>query len=310
MSQLRLIFAGSGAFGLPTLKAIRQAGCNLLQVLSQPDRPAGRGRHLTPTPIAQYALEQGLPLVRTGDLNAEQLPDADLMLVIAFGQKISSTIVNYPRLGSVNLHASLLPRHRGAAPIHHAILAGDKQTGNSIIRLAQRMDAGAILAQSRLTIGDTETTGQLHDRLAQDGATLMLQVLQQLADGTATETPQNETFATQAPKLSRAVAHLDFQQDAALLARMIRGLSPWPGCRIQLIDPSGQSIARLTLLCARATQSQPSTPPGQINPDGTITAANGTIEILQLQPEGGRAMSLADYRNGYPWQSGLKVQSI
>src|SRR2546421_3234725 len=140
-THLKILFAGSGEFGLPTLRAIRDAGHDIVQVFSQPDRPAGRGRKLTPTPIAQYAIEQNLPLTRTGNLNSESLPPADVMVVIAFVQKILDSVVNHPRLGSVNLHASRLPKYRGAAPINAAILAGEQFTGNSIIRLAQKMDA-------------------------------------------------------------------------------------------------------------------------------------------------------------------------
>src|SRR5262245_36885982 len=145
MTPLRIIFAGSGEFGLPTLRALRDAGHEIVRVLTQPDRPAGRGRTVTPTPIAQAATEMGLDVIRTPDINDESLPPADVMVVIAFGQKIADDQVRHPRLGSVNLHASRLPRYRGAAPINWAILGGEATTGNSVIRLAQRMDAGAVL---------------------------------------------------------------------------------------------------------------------------------------------------------------------
>src|SRR5215213_7503429 len=141
MTSLRIIFAGAGEFGLPTLRAILDAGHEVVQVVSQPDRPAGRGRQLTPAAVAQLALERDLPLLRTADINAEPLLAADAMVVIAFGQKIADRVVHHPRLGSVNLHASRLPKYRGAAPINAAILGGETITGNSIIRLAQKMDA-------------------------------------------------------------------------------------------------------------------------------------------------------------------------
>ena len=165
-APLQIIFAGSGEFGLPALQALLQAGHNLKHVYSQPDRPAGRGKKLTPTPISQFCLDHHLPLTRTDNINAETLPPADALVVIAFGQKIAPHVVDHAPLGAVNLHASLLPKYRGAAPIHRAILAGETVTGNSVIRLAQKMDAGALLGQSRLQIGQTETVGELHDRLA------------------------------------------------------------------------------------------------------------------------------------------------
>jgi methionyl-tRNA formyltransferase len=326
MNPLRIIFAGSGEFGLPTLAALLDAGHRLVQVVSQPDRPAGRGRKLTPTPIAQFALDRGLPLERTDVLNALPLPPADVMVVIAFGQKIAPAVVNHPRLGSVNLHSSRLPRFRGAAPINWAILAGDAITGNSIIRLAEKMDAGAILAQSELTIGDSETAGELHDRLARDGAPLMLKTLAALANGTAVETPQDHSLATIAPKLSRESAVLDWSMTPFQIARKINGLSPWPGCRVRLLSPSGEELARLTLLRAKPMAEAPSrgsasihNPLLPVNPiDGTpasggVIAGNTVdrfVEILDVQPEGKRPMTLAAYRNGYPWPDGARLQSI
>ncbi|CAN5495924.1 methionyl-tRNA formyltransferase [soil metagenome] len=305
MPPLKLIFAGSGEFGLPTLAALVDAGHDLLQVISQPDRSAGRGRKLTPTPIAQFALDRNLPLERTDNINALTLPPADVMVVIAFGQKIAPAVVDHPRLGSVNLHSSRLPRFRGAAPINWAILSGDAITGNSIIRLAAKMDAGKILAQSRLEIGEFETAGELHDRLSQNGVPLMLETLQALAARTAVESEQDHTQATLAPKLSRESAVLDWSQPPLMIARKINGLSPWPGCRVRLIDQAGTEIARLTLLRARPLAvSHPGN--GKLI-GGTI---DGNVEILDLQPEGKRPMTLAAYRNGYAWDDGFRVESI
>ena len=174
-------------------------GHQVVQVISQPDRPAGRGRGLAPTPISQVAADAGIPLLKTENINAEQLPAADLMIVIAFGQKIADSIVHHPAQGSVNLHASRLPRYRGAAPINWAIVEGETVTGNSVIRLAQKMDAGAVLAQSELRIGELETAGELHDRLSEDGVALVLEVIGRIASGTAVEIPQEESLATLAP---------------------------------------------------------------------------------------------------------------
>jgi methionyl-tRNA formyltransferase len=304
MERLQIIFAGAGEFGLPTLKALVDAGHHIVQVVSQPDRPAGRGRKLTPTPIAQLALDRGLPLERTDDINALPLPAADVMVVIAFGQKIAQNVVNHPRLGSVNLHSSRLPRHRGAAPINWAILAGDKETGNSIIRLAEKMDAGAVLAQSKLSIGETETAGELHDRLAQDGAPLMLATLQTLASGQGTEIEQDHSKATLAKKLSRETAKLDWTKPPTELARTINGLSPWPGCRVRLIDRGGAEAARLTLLRAKPLAT------GQGQPGVIAGSTISGVEILDVQPEGKRPMPLAAYRNGHRWDDGLRVESI
>jgi methionyl-tRNA formyltransferase len=311
MPPLRIIFAGSGEFGLPTFDALRSLGHEVVLVVSQPDRPAGRGKHLTPTPIAQRALEAGLPLLRTDNINREDLPEADVMVVIAFGQKIAEATVNRPRLGSVNLHASRLPRYRGAAPINWAILRGESVTGNSVIRLAQRMDAGAVLAQSELPIGELETAGELHDRLAADGATLVPSVLDDLAAGRATEVPQDETLATLAPKLSRDDAVLDWTRPAEELARRIRGLYPWPGCRVKICDAEGTELARLRLVRARPAANTEGTrwAAGEVMTDGLVRACDGGLEIVECQPEGKRPMPLADYRRGHRWHAGLRLVS-
>lgn len=306
MSTLRIIFAGSGEFGLPSLRAILDAGHDLVQVVTQPDRPAGRGKQLTPTPIGAFAAERALPLIKSANINAESLPPADLMVVIAFGQKIAEPLVNHPRLGSINLHASLLPRYRGAAPINWAILKGEVVTGNSVIRLAQTMDAGAILAQSRVEIGETETTGELHDRLAFDGGSLIRAVLDQLASGQATEMLQDESQATLAPKLSRDCTRIDWTRDATTIANQIRGLYPWPGCRVQL---TGDSRTRLTLVRARPAEALDGAP-GAILDERHIACGRGAIELIDVQPEGKRPMPLAAFRNGHPWKPGMVLESI
>lgn len=310
MTPLRLIFAGSGEFGLPTLKRLIADGHDIVRVFTQPDRPAGRGRKLTPTPIAAFAALAGLPVTPTADVNAEPAVNADAMVVIAFGQKIGPAVVDRPRLGSLNLHASLLPKYRGAAPIHWAILRGETITGNSVIRLANRMDAGAVMGQSVTPIGELETTGELHDRLAEEGAPLVAKVLAELAAGTNVEIIQDESLATIAPKLSRETAALDFTKPAEVVARTIRGLYPWPGCRVKLVDTTGRDVATVTLAKARA-HAGTNAPPGTIDADGRVgTGDGGAIEVVELQPEGKRPMSLVDFRNGHPWEQGMKLVAM
>jgi methionyl-tRNA formyltransferase len=311
VTRLKLIFAGSGEFGLPTLRALLGSCHEVVQVVTQPDRPAGRGRGLAPTPIARAAIEAKVPLLRTENINQETLAAADLMVVIAFGQKISEAQVNHARLGSINLHASRLPRHRGAAPINWAIINGDPITGNSVIRLAQKMDAGAILAQSELAIGELETAGELHHRLAQDGVHLVLQAINDLSLGSAVERAQKENESTSAPKLTRQSARLDFARPAAELARQIRGLYPWPGCRVRVQDVSGKELDRLRLVRARARADEaPPVSLAAITESGMIQTANGAIELVECQREGGRPMKMADYRRGHRWEAGLRMESL
>lgn len=312
MLPLRVIFAGSGEFGVPTLRALRDAGHDVVRVVTQPDRPAGRGRAMTPTPLAAVALAGGLDVVRTADVNREALPAADVMVVIAFGQKIAEHQIRHARLGSVNLHASRLPRYRGAAPINWAIIEGEPATGNSVIRLTQRMDAGAVLGSSELPIGELETAGELHDRLALDGAPLVLRVLEELASGRAAETAQDESRATLAPKLSRASAVLDWTRPAAELSRRIRGLYPWPGCRVRLCNAEGATVEALRLVRARPGAGEGSRwTPGEVMSNGFVQAGDGRgVEVVEVQPDGKKPMPLADYRRGHSWQAGLRLRSV
>jgi methionyl-tRNA formyltransferase len=309
VTPLSIIFAGSGEFGIPTLRALIDAGHRITQVVSQPDRPAGRGRKLTPTAVAQLAIDGSLPLIRTENINIEKLPDADVLVVIAFGQKIAEHVVRQPRLGGVNLHASRLPKFRGAAPIHAALLAGETVTGNSIIRLAQKMDAGAVLGMSEVPIEPLETCGELHDRLATNGAELMINVLEELATGRAVETPQDESQATLAPKLSRDAARIDWTRDADSIARQIRAMHPWPACRVRILDDDKEA-GRATLVRARATPAHGESRIGHIEWSGAITSSKEAVEIMQVHPEGGRVMTLPEFRNGHPWNPGMRLESL
>lgn len=311
---LRIIFAGAGDFGQQALQNLHAAGHSIVQVVSQPDRPAGRGRHTVPTPISQTALALKLPRICTLDINAETLPSADVLVVIAFGQKIAADLANRYPLGSINLHASLLPKCRGAAPINWTILRGETQTGNSIIRLAEKMDAGDILAQSHLSIGPTETAGELHDRLAADGASLVAQVLDQLATGKAQPTIQNHAQATLAPKLGRKDTQLDFSSTSSQeIVNRIRGLYPWPGCRVRALDAAGNELSRFTLIRVCQTNGEGDRwHPGELTTTGGISVGSGqhALEVLDLQPEGKKPMRLLDYRNGHPWLPGMKLESV
>lgn len=306
--KLKVIFCGSGEFAIPTIRALVFEH-NIIQIFTQPDRPAGRGRKLTPTPVGQFAIENDLPLKRTDNINTEQLAPADIMVVIAFGQKIGEQVVNHARVGAINLHGSRLPKYRGAAPIHATILAGETVAGNSVIRLAQKMDAGAVLGMSELQIGDLETTGELHDRLAADGATLVPRVIDELASGRAVEVEQDHAQATLAPKIRREATRIDWTRPADQIARQIRAMHPWPGCHVKLLD-GDREIARATLVRARPAASGGDANPGFTDAAGSIATGDGGVEIVELQPENGRVMTLSSFKNGHAWRAGMRVESI
>jgi methionyl-tRNA formyltransferase len=309
---LKILFAASGEFGVPSLSALMDAGHEILGVISQPDRPAGRGRELTPTPIARLAIERGLRVLKIANINQEKLEAADLLVVIAFGQKIAPQVVNHPRLGSVNLHASLLPKYRGAAPINWAIIKGEPVSGTSVIRLAQKMDAGAILGQHQVEIGSLETAGQLHDRLAASGAELLTNVVKKLEEGTIKEREQDEKLATAAPKLNRDASQIEWDQFGQDIARKIRGMYPWPGCRVRVLRGE-KEMDRMTLVTAAGKWQEQSDlgQTGVIQDDLTIAAiAGSSVVILEVQPEGKKPMTLAAYRNGHLWEPGMRIESL
>ena len=305
---MNLVFLGSGAFGLPTLQ--RLAGDHrLLAIVSQPDRPAGRSRKLTPTPIAEWAAANadGVPIHKPEDINepgiASELRalDADAWVVIAFGQKLSLALIADRFV--INLHASLLPRWRGAAPINWAILAGDTRTGNSVITIAQRMDAGLVLAQDPTDIDPLETAGELHDRLAARGPDLIETVLRSYAAGTLTPQTQDESLVTRARKLSKEDAVVDFARPARECRARIHGLNPWPGVGVMF------HVEQLRL--ARAKDE--SIPPEQAVPPGTILdagsglvacAPGSALRLLEVQPAGKRVMPWADFARGRSVRSG------
>ena len=246
-TPMNIIFLGSGAFGIPALDALAASTHRILHVVSQPDRPAGRGKHLMPTPVSQWVLEHQVPLTATENANAPDVLTlvrslhSDSLVVIAFGQKLSEELLAVAPHRAINLHSSLLPKYRGAAPINWAIIHNDPAAGVCVINVTAKMDAGDILASASTPIGPAETAGELHDRLALLGAPLVVEVLDRLAHGTATRTPQDESLASRAPKLSREMAWVDFTQPAALVSAHVRGLSPWPGVHVELFDPAGRA---------------------------------------------------------------------
>ncbi len=318
---MNIAFLGSGAFAIPSLNALAASAHKIVQVISQPDRPAGRGKVLTPTAVAQWALEKNMPLLRTDNANAEALailrelkPDA--LAVIAFGQKLSDELLAVAPRGNINLHSSLLPKYRGAAPINWAVINNDPIAGVCVIEVTPKMDAGDIFAQASTPIGTAETAGELHDRLAQLGSPLLPQVLDQLAAGTAMRTPQDPALATRAPKLSREIAWVDFTQPAAIVSARIRGMSPWPGIQIQLSDPPDNRRApplTAALLKCQATPSSATHPTeicGTVLRDRSIACATGSLQLLQVQPAGKKPMDAQSFANGYGLQPGAKIHSL
>lgn len=295
----RIAFAGTPAFSVPTLGALARSAPALTVVLTQPDRPSGRGRKLSPSPVKVEAEALGVPVVQPAKLNDATLleslgPRPDLMVVIAYGLLLPKWLLTWPRSGCVNLHASLLPRWRGAAPIQHAILAGDTTTGVSLMQMERGLDTGPVLATRATPIGARESAADLQRRLAEIAAELMTETLSDLLAGKLTPVPQRGDLATVAAKIAKADARLDWRRDASALERQVRAFNPWP-----VAETESSAGDRLRIWTAEVL-----TPHGRVAAPGTIVALTGGIDVacgdgilrlLEVQPPSARAMSARAY---------------
>jgi methionyl-tRNA formyltransferase len=305
---MKLVYFGSGAFGLPTLRGL-VAAHRVLLVVTQPDRPAGRKRRLSPTPVGGYAEEHGLDAIKTADVNDPagagriRAAGADAFVVVAFGQKIGPSVLGETL--AINLHASLLPKYRGAAPINWAVINGDSETGVSVIAISQRIDAGDILARQATPIDPMETAGELEDRLADMGPQIMLETLSRYESGQLHPARQDDRLACRAPKLSKSDGTVSFDQPARVVRQRVHGLTPWPGCTVHI---GGK---RLKLLRVEvADEGGPASDPGRILDDGTVACGTGRVRLLAVQPAGGKSMSLEAYRRGHEVSAGSRMESL
>lgn len=305
---MRIVYLGTPNLAVPSLEALLAAGHDVACVVTQPDRPSGRRRRLAPPPVKAAAAAHGLPVRQADDVNAPAFVEAiaqlepEALVVAAFGQKLGRALLDLPPHGCINVHPSLLPRHRGAAPIAHAILAGDAETGVTIMEMAEKMDAGDILAQQATPIGPRETTGQLTERLAELGAQLLLRAIADLAAGRAKPVAQNHAEATLAPSLTKSDGAIDWTQPADYLARFVRAMTPWPGA-FTCWTPPGKHPLRLVIRDAQAGQGQ-ATDPGRVAATDadrvSIETGDGLLHITHLQPAGKRPMPAADFLRGHP----------
>lgn len=292
---MRVVFMGTPEFSVPALAALA-AHHEVVAVYSQPPRPAGRGKKNRPTPVHMKALELGLPVRTPLNFRAEEdraafaALGADVAVVVAYGLILPQALLDAPRHGCLNIHASLLPRWRGAAPIHRAIMAGDAETGLCIMQMEAGLDTGPVLLRATTPIGATETTGALHDRLSEMGARLILEALDRL--DTLPAEPQPEAGVTYAAKIDKAEARIDWTRPAAELVRQVNGLSPFPGAWCL----AGEE--RLKLL--RAAPAAGSGTPGQVLDGFTVACGSGALEVLEAQREGKRPMPATEVLKGLP----------
>jgi methionyl-tRNA formyltransferase len=299
--MMRVVFAGTPDFSVPILQAVLDSGHSVLAVYCQPDRPAGRGRKLTPGPVKQLAVQHRIPVFQPASLNsaearrelAELRPD--LMVVVAYGLILPQAVLDLPTRGCVNLHASLLPRWRGAAPIQRAILAGDRQSGVCLMQMEAGLDSGPVLAEVRTDITDDDTGGSLHDRLSRLAADLLARHLDDLAQGVLVPRLQDESLVTYASKLDKGEATLNWQQDAAQLERQVRAFNPWPVAQTRY---QGQV---LRVWNAKAIDGAAGGRAGSVLAAGKagidVACGSGCLRLLTIQLPGGKRLSAAEFLN-------------
>lgn len=304
---MRIIFMGTPDFAVPTLGEIVGAGHEVVAVYSQPPRRAGRGMKQRPSPVEDFARAHGLDVLTPSALTDPEAQaafaahDADAAVVVAYGQILPKPVLDAPHLGCYNLHASLLPRWRGAAPIQRAIMAGDAETGVAIMRMAEGLDTGSVCLSERVEIGDNATAGDLHDELAVIGGSLMARALSALGRDTLACSEQPADGVTYAEKIDKAEARIDWARPAREVHDHIRGLSPFPGAWFENSD--GGRSDRVKVL--RSERAEGSGEPGCALDDGlTIACGDGAVRLLQVQRAGKAAMSAQDFLRGVPVTAG------
>lgn len=326
--RLRVVYFGTPGFAVPPLQALLRSRHQVVAVVSQPDRPKGRGQRTAATPTKELAVLCGVPVLQPtrlkDDVFLAQLAALrpDLGVVAAYGRILPDALLALPPLGMINVHASLLPRYRGAAPVHRSVIAGDAETGVTIMRVVQELDAGPMIETATRRIDPDETSVEVERGLAELGAKILVGVVDRLADGPVTEIPQDHARATYAPKITRAEGSIDWSLPAAAIHNLVRGLQPWPLVSVSL-DGVRCAIHTTSLLTAVPPGLNPAVPPGPNDVQtaaepGTIVAAAGDmltvaagdhrlIRIVEIQPEGRRAMTARDFLAGRTVSAGTRL---
>lgn len=306
---MRVIFMGTPDFAVPSLQALLDRGDDICAVFTQPDKPKGRGHKLQPPPVKELALRHSLPVLQPDTLRDEAVQESiaelepDAIIVVAYGKLLPPKVLSVPRLGCINVHGSLLPKYRGAAPIQWAVINGEKTTGVTTMFMAEGMDTGDMLLKSETEVGPEETSGELFDRLKLLGAKLLTETLDKLEQGELKAIPQDGTQATLAPLLKKEMSALDWSEPAQRIHDRIRGLNPWP-CAAAVLDGK-----RIKLLASQVIEGE-GVPGTAYNLDGELAAAcgRGMLRITELQEDTGKRMSGKDYLLGHPLKEGARFE--
>ena len=317
--SLKIVYFGTPAFAVPSLVRLLDSDHRVVAVVSQPDRPSGRGHVVQHTPTKKVGMERGLPVLQperikeAGFLDAVAAFDPDLGVVAAYGRILPDSLLALPRLGMINVHASILPAYRGAAPVHRAVMAGDTETGVTIMRLVSQLDAGPTFAVRRRAIGPDDTSTQVEEALAQLGADLLVEVIDQIALGRAMETPQDDSRATFAPKLTKAEGPIYWALPAIAIHNRVRGLQPWPiastrlgGTRLLIHRTNPRNAFSAAVPTALPSGSVVSTAADGID---VVCGDRHLLRIVDVQPEGRRLMSARDFLAGHAVQAGTRLET-
>lgn len=317
---MRIVFMGTPDFAVDSLAALVESSDHeIVAVITQPDRPKGRGQKVLMTPVKEYALEKNLVVLQPAKIRTPEFIEElkalapELIVVVAFGQFLPKEILELPKYGCINVHASLLPKYRGAAPIHYAVMNGEKESGVTIMRMDKGMDTGAMLAKVATYIGEDMTMGELHNELKVAGAHLLLEVIRGIEDGTIKDMPQNDAEATYASLLDKEIEKIEWSKSASEIHNKVRGLNPWPGAYTLLPDGRKLKIWQTRVM----TKENAGTKPGTVvafSKEGFIVACgNGCLEVIEVQPESKKKMPADVYCNGYKMKLGeilsLEVQN-
>lgn len=304
-----IVFMGTPDFSVPCLETLHRSRHRVVQVVTQPDRPKGRGRRVYPPPVKDTALALGLPVIQPEKIKTAEFIETlsclhpDLMVVVAYGRILPKAVLEIPTAGCINVHASLLPRYRGAAPIHWAIINGETQTGITTILMDEGMDTGDILLTAAEPITSDDTAATLHDRLADLGAKVLEETLNRLADESLTPTPQAHDQATLAPMLKKEDGRIDWHQPATTISNRIRGMNPWPGA-FTFYDEKRLKIFRAVALPTEGT----AVPPGTVVPafpdELRVATGNGLLSVLEIQGESGNRLTISEFLRGHSMPAG------
>lgn len=309
---LRIVYFGTPAFAVPTLAALLKSRHTVVALVSQPDRPSGRGHRVAATPTKTLAALTGVPVLQPTRLRDEAFLGEiaarrpDLGVVAAYGRILPDALLAIPRLGMINVHASLLPAWRGAAPIHRAVIAGERVTGVTIMRVVQELDAGAMMARVEVPVAPEATSVEIEAQLAEKGAALLLEVVEQLADGTAVDTPQDHGLATYAAKITKAESPIDWTLPASRIHNLVRGLQPWP-----LASTTIGGI-RYLIHATRVEEDSSGEPGTVLRAEGDVllvAAGAGALRILEIQAEGRRPVTTREFLSGHRVSAGVRLPS-